>query len=483
MLKSRESVDDSEAHSSLPFGKWVGVALRAASVAFLGFGLAWVFVPMLYFYDDGVYFGGALRLASGDRPYVDFYLAHPPGVVWLYAPLAAAGAGSQGCRLLAWAGAGIYLWLSARFFRRVEEGDPKADSIACLGVLFLCASWLFLESSSQVLTYLPGMLLVQLGFLHLLPGRLRPISAGLFLAAASVFRIQFAFIGPAWVVFLLVSSGWKAGGRAAVKLTVTTGLAAAAFHGTMEITHEHYFDCILWSHLGRAPSPFSEKLKIVAKVCKQPTFALGLLASVALAVRGRNAVRGLAAFALTETILIFFGCKFIVGPEYFLLVFPYLMGSASMLVMRLAEGAKRKECLLWLAVAVWAATSGLAFAKKTYYRWAKQWPWEQELIERVRALPGNTVACTPANIPNYAGKRLVSDYFSPDTTSPISPEFQSWFLALARKADIIVLTDEAIARLDRDGCQALKHLGKPLVFGTPEEDADFQRRLEANHLP
>src|ERR1700735_3314094 len=40
-------------------------------------------------YDDGVYFGSAIRLVDGVIPYRDFVLVQPPGLVLLMTPIAA----------------------------------------------------------------------------------------------------------------------------------------------------------------------------------------------------------------------------------------------------------------------------------------------------------------------------------------------------------------------------------------------------------
>jgi hypothetical protein len=45
----------------------------------------------VYDYDDGVYFGAAVRLAHGAMPYRDFVFVHPPGIALLLAPLALLG--------------------------------------------------------------------------------------------------------------------------------------------------------------------------------------------------------------------------------------------------------------------------------------------------------------------------------------------------------------------------------------------------------
>ncbi len=39
-------------------------------------------------YDDGVYFGSAIRLVNGALPYRDFVLVHPPGFELLASPVA-----------------------------------------------------------------------------------------------------------------------------------------------------------------------------------------------------------------------------------------------------------------------------------------------------------------------------------------------------------------------------------------------------------
>src|SRR5689334_22729672 len=40
-------------------------------------------------YDDGIYFGAAIRLIHGWLPYRDFLLPHPPGLTVLLSPIAA----------------------------------------------------------------------------------------------------------------------------------------------------------------------------------------------------------------------------------------------------------------------------------------------------------------------------------------------------------------------------------------------------------
>ena len=71
-----------------------GIALPLAAFGLgAGVALAAVLAPHglhgITQYDDGVYFGAALRLVSGALPYRDFVLVQPPGIVVAMAPFAA----------------------------------------------------------------------------------------------------------------------------------------------------------------------------------------------------------------------------------------------------------------------------------------------------------------------------------------------------------------------------------------------------------
>ncbi len=60
----------------------LGLAVRLYQLARPGF------LTGVSEYDDGVYFGAAVRLVSGFLPYRDFAMVHPPGIILLMTPLA-----------------------------------------------------------------------------------------------------------------------------------------------------------------------------------------------------------------------------------------------------------------------------------------------------------------------------------------------------------------------------------------------------------
>ncbi len=444
-------------------------------VGFLLIGLALVPIPHLYFYDDGVYYQSGVRVAEGDRPYTDFYLAHPPGLIWLVAIAHTIGMDIVGCRLVSWGLGVVFLCAFIRFVRRVAGPAQWFSGAGLLAGVFLVSCRMFLEAESQVLTQLPGMAFTLAGFYFLLPHNLRPVLAGVLLAAATAFRIQVALIGPAWIVFLFATYGWSAGRRSAIYLTVSAVVVAVAFHGPLALIHPNYIDCVIRSHLSRPATPFGIKGELLLSLLREPQVAVGLFAASALAANGRGVVRGVALFTLSEMLITLFGSRFL-GEGYFLPCYPYLMACGAMLIGREVERAGTAWPLV-AVTAVVAFCSGIPTMRTLSYRWTTQWSFERDLIQRLRATNGRIVLCTPAKIPAFSGKEMMRDYNTPDTTSPITQGFGSWFVAQAERADIIVVTDVALASLSPVECRALASLSKPILFGTPDEKTEFDRRI------
>jgi len=92
---SGEPRDDSAAAASPRFagaGTPVTVVIVAATVLALGLRLYWLSRPGFLLsvdeYDDGNYFGSAVRLVYGALPYRDFLIVQPPGITLLMIPAA-----------------------------------------------------------------------------------------------------------------------------------------------------------------------------------------------------------------------------------------------------------------------------------------------------------------------------------------------------------------------------------------------------------
>ena len=92
---SGEPRGDSAAASSprlAAAGTPVTLVIVAATVLALGLRLYWLsrpgFLLSVNEYDDGNYFGSAVRLVHGALPYRDFLIVQPPGITLLMIPAA-----------------------------------------------------------------------------------------------------------------------------------------------------------------------------------------------------------------------------------------------------------------------------------------------------------------------------------------------------------------------------------------------------------
>lgn len=78
-----------------PILSWSSVAVVVPGLIALGIMWYQLSLPNVLFglhgYDDGAYFGSAIRLVHGVMPYRDFVFVHPPGITLLMSPVAALG--------------------------------------------------------------------------------------------------------------------------------------------------------------------------------------------------------------------------------------------------------------------------------------------------------------------------------------------------------------------------------------------------------
>lgn len=428
--------------------------------------------PMLYFYDEGVYYLAAVEIAEGGRPYTDFYLAHPPGVAWLNCLIVKCGGGLESCRAVAFSLSIIAIFVLMKIASGIVDVTGHQSAARWLAAIFLATTQLYVLISSQVLTQMPEMCITTIGFLYLLPARRSPLLSGTLLAVASLFRVQAALMGPAWAIFLLVAYGCRDGWRPVVQLTVSCMTVAVLLHGGVALTYDNYFNCIVGSHLTRPPTGFGDKFDVLNRIFVEPQLGFGLLSAVILASTGPGLSRGIGWCALVAVSMAFLANRFLY-PGYFLQTFPYLCCCSSVLICRIAASYGDWRPCLATAIAV-LVLSGVPIARQAIYRWTTQRAFEHDLIERVRAVPGGTLACTTGKVALYAGKRLTRDYLCPDTTSPISHDFGNWFVELSRRSDAVFINDVVVGRLSPEQARAIKLLNLPLIFGTSEDEATFR---------
>lgn len=205
----------------------LAVLILDAAVGFLVAGYALTFPHALYGmteYDDGVYFGAALRLTQGLIPYRDFVLVQPPGLPLLLTPVAALARavgtrdGLALARVVTAAVAGLNALLAGF---AVREKGPAAVFVA--GVALACFPY-ELAATHTVLLEPYVVLFCLLGVATLFSRR--PGSTSRLVVAGVFFGVGFAVkywavlaFGPAaliatlpdWRRLLRVTSGFAVG--------------------------------------------------------------------------------------------------------------------------------------------------------------------------------------------------------------------------------------------------------------------------------
>ena len=189
-------------------------------------------------YDDGTYFGAAVRLLQGQLPYKDFVFVQPPGITLLLAPLAALARGvgtREGlalARILTGCVAGLDAYLAGRLLahRGRVAGLVAALALAVQPVAFFADRTLLLEP------YLVGLCLgaARLAFSgDGLAGTCRLLAAGALLGLAGTVKSWAVVPAAALVLCTLLAPGGPSGagrparrGRWRAAASVTGGVAA-----------------------------------------------------------------------------------------------------------------------------------------------------------------------------------------------------------------------------------------------------------------
>ncbi|MEV5753285.1 hypothetical protein AB0L00_36160 [Actinoallomurus sp. NPDC052308] len=210
-----------------------GVGLLAAALLVWEFSRphALVGTHQLNSYNDGVYFGAALRLAGGELPYRDFTLLHPPGLPLMLAPAAAladmvgepvAMAIARVLTAVMAVGVAVLGTLLVRYRGRVAMMTTGV-ALACSPLTFDAANTVELEAYHLVFCLL-GALALFGGTGTLTSGRRRTFAGGLALGFACAVKIwavlPIAAVLAVYLVFHLRGGrrgpvGWLVGGMTA----------------------------------------------------------------------------------------------------------------------------------------------------------------------------------------------------------------------------------------------------------------------------
>jgi alpha-1,2-mannosyltransferase len=166
-------------------------------------------------YDDGVYFSGSQHLFAGDLPYRDFVILHPPGILVLLIPFAAASdlvtdSGSLAAARLLFVVIGL---VNTLLVARLLRPYGIVAIVAGAGFYAVWSGSALVERSVLHEPLLNLSLLLVLSLFSRGSLSLRRVAlAGALLGSAAAFKV---WAGPEVIVlagWLLLAQGWRAAG-------------------------------------------------------------------------------------------------------------------------------------------------------------------------------------------------------------------------------------------------------------------------------
>ena len=107
-------------------------------------------------YDEGVYYFQAVRLATGEVPYRDFFVPQPPGVLLIGAASERVGAGVTGVRAVNWLCGFVLLFQTYRLTRRLAGGNGTATPAGAVAAALVAVGVVFAYQSIQGATNMPA---------------------------------------------------------------------------------------------------------------------------------------------------------------------------------------------------------------------------------------------------------------------------------------------------------------------------------------
>ena len=351
----------------------LGVLLRAYQLTRPGFLFG------ITEYDDGAYFGSAVRLVHGAVPYRDFVMVQPPGILWLTSPLAlltkvtSTAAGFALARVLTAAAGAAGVLLAGLLVRR---HGALATALTC-GILATspaginAAHTLLLEPWAVVFCLLGALAVFDGDQPTERPGRLAWGGAAFGFAVA----IKLWAVLPVLVVAVvcrrrrawLPFGGGVVGGLGMAVLPAVALAPGAVFHDVVvaQLSRVDLVRVPAWHRLAglTGMSAFSPVSRGTVWVVAAGILALVVGCSVAASRRDRQAPPPLEQFALATAGLLL--VAFLWPPDYYAhygwFFAPFLALSVALPVARLAAG-RRALPVAGGRPGVWLARSALAAA-------------------------------------------------------------------------------------------------------------------------
>jgi alpha-1,2-mannosyltransferase len=347
----------------------VTVVIAAATLVALGLRLAELAGPNLLGvtqYDDGAYFGSAVRLVHGILPYRDFYLVQPPGITLLMAPAALASKvvgtawGMAAGRVLTVLASTASVTLTGLL---VRHRGLLAVTVAC-GIMTVYPG--SLEAAHTVFVEPWLVLFCLLSAVMLFDGDV--LADGWRRLAGGGAALGFAGATEAWAVFpfavmlalVLTRPGTPARPRRSRAAVFAAGTAAGFCVPVLPfavLAPRGMYDSLVTSQIGRvtAPTPISYRLRLMTGTGQlrwlSPTAVTVIAIAVAVLITalvlaaslaGHRRPPPLETFAVATAALVV--TAFLWYPQFFVhfpaFLAPFLALALALPAARLAAGAR-----------------------------------------------------------------------------------------------------------------------------------------------
>lgn len=426
-------------------------------------------------YDEGVYFCEAVLFCQGAKPYSDFFLPHPPGLIALNALLLKAGVGLTGLRIVAWTLGLLLIPLVRWICWSLLKSEPRLSEIwastAAFAILLLYSSAHIYYVAPLALTDMPAIVLGTLAVAAV--AGCKPFLGAAAVCMASLFRVQAVVLIPGLLVLCWFCDDLSSRFRSSARFLVAViGLLAAA-HGLLAYLIQGYYSDAFRFHATRPSASFTFRLGVFRTLCEEPLFMLGVV-SAALLLRSPNGrLRGFGGFVVITTLLITFFGKSIVG-RYYVAAFPLLAIAASLLLMNISWAPARG--LLYLSALILVLQAGPLTQRSMFP--LRDHSWEHSLIARVSAMEARKVLSTTPVVVIRAGKEVPNDYYANDPYPFFElGGFPEWFSRVLRKSDGVLVNDEMLNYMSDSNYLELAGAGKPIVFVRPADALRFRDKL------
>jgi 4-amino-4-deoxy-L-arabinose transferase-like glycosyltransferase len=345
------------------------VGLLALIFATYSYRLASVVVPNM---DEGTYLYASKLIAQGEVPYRDFYLAHPPLLMYFFAaPFKLFGADVMEARYIYMA----VVLLSAVPLYLMVRNLWQNRWAALLSVPVYTTGMLFIANTGRTIRLEPFMnalIIPALALYFWRPDNIRlRVIIGVLLAAAAfvkpvaVLAIALLFVGDLlWRReerrFLL---SWAA--MAVGALIVMAGVAALLRGG------DGFVDAAVRSHLERGGIPLELRMEnFVSANARFPAIPIALLASLWLLVRGQDPrLRIMALLAVGQAALILLAFRSSIN-YYYIQVLPQVAVIFSLIAVAITAQVFRRawQPLVIAGVFFLAGVAPLVYAQVYYQR-------------------------------------------------------------------------------------------------------------------